>query len=683
MGKHTFSANARIQLDGREHHLVRKVTATTWQIEEFTTRRITELSETDLQSLYAEGRLIFLTDYDKAVQTFKRGRRPVTLDEIEWLAAKTRRAYVLAIRGLARSKRVLARAVEQTHKLLNVSTPKPSPSSVLRWHDRYYACGEDIHSLAPGFAQSVHRKPRYPDELLSLVEQSIDEIYLKPERPSVEETLNHAITATDKENELRPKQLKLPRPTRRLLRRLIEAIPAYDRCAARHGDTYAKRKFRAVLQHHTTLAPLERAEIDHTILNLIVVDDESGLPLGRPYVTACIDNHTRCVLGIYIGFEPPSYLSVARCLRHAFLPKTDLVQHYPEIRHPWEAHGVMAILVVDNGQEFHSDALELACEAFGVEIHYTPRKTPWLKGKIERFLGTLNREVAHISPGTTFESILAREEYDPARHAVVSLSVIQEIVHRWIADVYHQRPHRILKAPPAAAWRNSIAADEIPLPDDPKRLDALLGRPDKRKLTHQGIEFDCLVYNSPEMTDLRRRYGAQLDVDIRYNDEDIGSLHVIGPDGEIYEVPALNGDYAQGLSRWQHKIIRRYAARILGLHDDTGWREAKRKISEIVRKRLGLGKSRKTMSRGARYLHAGDKEAPAPKGSGTGTRSRSTARKAQEAAIPTTPAAATQALVLPLKAVPGGPDTETNLHTPPLSAPRQFAPLQRDRRPSP
>jgi len=47
----------------------------------------------------------------------------------------------------------------------------------------------------------------------------------------------------------------------------------------------------------------------------LVVDDQSGLPLGRPSVTACIDCYTRCILGIYIGFNPPSYQSVAACLK--------------------------------------------------------------------------------------------------------------------------------------------------------------------------------------------------------------------------------------------------------------------------------------------------------------------------------------------------------------------------------
>src|SRR5271166_3600311 len=66
---------------------------------------------------------------------------------------------------------------------------------------------------------------------------------------------------------------------------------------------------------------------------------------------------------------------------------------YPDIRSDWPAYGVMRELVLDNGPEFHSDSLEQVCLFNGIEMHYAPRKTPWFKGKIERFFGTVNEGV--------------------------------------------------------------------------------------------------------------------------------------------------------------------------------------------------------------------------------------------------------------------------------------------------
>jgi hypothetical protein len=52
--------------------------------------------------------------------------------------------------------------------------------------------------------------------------------------------------------------------------------------------------------------------MDHTPSDIIVVDNNSMLPLGRPTVTSALDEHTRSPMGFYTGFEPPSCLSVMR-----------------------------------------------------------------------------------------------------------------------------------------------------------------------------------------------------------------------------------------------------------------------------------------------------------------------------------------------------------------------------------
>ncbi|MDR3736464.1 MAG: hypothetical protein P4L10_13130 [Acidobacteriaceae bacterium] len=50
----------------------------------------------------------------------------------------------------------------------------------------------------------------------------------------------------------------------------------------------------------------------------------------------------------------------------------------------------MRELVLDNGLEFHSESLEQVCYSPGIEMHYSARREPWFKGKIERFFGSLN-----------------------------------------------------------------------------------------------------------------------------------------------------------------------------------------------------------------------------------------------------------------------------------------------------
>jgi hypothetical protein len=56
------------------------------------------------------------------------------------------------------------------------------------------------------------------------------------------------------------------------------------------------------------------------------------------------------------------------------------------------------------------------------------------------------------------------------------MSLLQEIVRKWIVDVYHQRPQCTLKIPPAIAWKSSIKTEDIQLTVDMVQIDAILGR---------------------------------------------------------------------------------------------------------------------------------------------------------------------------------------------------------------
>ncbi len=75
--------------------------------------------------------------------------------------------------------------------------------------------------------------------------------------------------------------------------------------------------------------------MDHSRLDIFVVDESTRLPLGRPWLTLIIDDNTRVVIGYYISFEPPSGVSMTRALKHALEPK----ELYPETKGVWDAWG--------------------------------------------------------------------------------------------------------------------------------------------------------------------------------------------------------------------------------------------------------------------------------------------------------------------------------------------------------
>lgn len=600
MSTSAFQAGAIVEIDRVIHHILRKVDPNTWQLEESRTKRIIERTDRDLHESYLEGQLRFVTQSGIAPEISK-NKPPIDYSTDEWNKAKIRRCYVKAVLESPSSRPCIIQAIRETWDKLRQPERPPNPATVLRWKAKYLRAGQDASALIDQNHRKGNTQARYGTEVQVIVENAIDSIYLTQERKTLADVVDRVKAVIRKENSLRPESMQLLTPTRRLVKRMIDAIPAFDRYAARYGSTAAVKKFRAVLRNRITSAPLERAEMDHNLLDMLVIDDVTCLPLGRPWLTACIDDNTRTILGVFVSFEPPSYFTVARCVKQAILPKTWLQRDYPSIKNAWDAHGVMRELVVDNGSEFHSESLENACLSLGIEIHYAARKTPWFKGKIERFFGTLNGALTHGTPGTTFRNVIDKEEYDPSKHAVVRYSVLREMVYKWIVDVYHQRPHRVLGVPPAIMWSSSIAPEDILVPDDPARLNAILGRSETRTLTHKGIELDKLFYNSPELTALRRKLGDAIEVEVRVDAADIGKIVVFSPDcREMFTVPALRHDYAKGLSAWQHRICKRYAKDVLSKLTTDGWIEAKAEIADMIDREF-LHKRRKTRSRMARY----------------------------------------------------------------------------------
>lgn len=594
-------------MDGREYSMNQEVEEGVWQVREVRTGRIHEFKLQELHKSYADGKLVFMEHEDKSANrdkafVEKSAKKNRQIDGTEWDKAVLRRMYVKAVEHLPGTQSVMEQEIQKVWAKHQLTEPAPHWTTVSRWKKKYLENGKDAFALASEHQHKGNRSERIHADVIEIAENCIDKIYMKLERGTIEETIEEAVVLVNRENDQRPGSDQLSEPTRRLIKRLIEAIPAYDRHVARYGKVAAHRTFRSKLKHHITKKPLEAAEIDHTKLDLFVIDDESHIPLGRPWLTVCIDKHTRCILGIYIGFEPPSYLTVGKCLKHAFLPKVDLQDQYPDIRNVWKAHGVMEQLFVDNGLEFHSISLEKACFAFGVEIVYTPRKTPWFKGKVERVNNTINKSVSHGIPGTTFSNIFEKDDYDPAKHAVVTLSTLRLIVNKWVADYYHQKPHRGLEGvTPAAMWNSSIKAEDIALAHNPAEIDMLLGKSVSDKIvTHKGIEINNLLYNSPELMQLRRIRGDTFKVEIRVDESDIGHIYVMLEHGQYMEVAALNIEYAKGMTLWLHDRCRAYAKKMFNKTSVYSYALAKTEIREIVEKELKL-KRRKSNSKVARY----------------------------------------------------------------------------------
>jgi putative transposase len=169
--------------------------------------------------------------------------------------------------------------------------------------------------------------------------------------------------------------------------------------------------------------PLELVQIDHTLVDVIVVDDLHRKPIWRPWLSLVIDVATRNVLGFFLSLRAPSATAVALAISRAVLPKTTYLAGL-QVDAEWPACGIPKSLHLDNAKEFRGRALRRGCEQHGIQIIYRPPLQPHFGGHIERLIGTLMGEV-HLLPGTTFSSVAQRGNYDSEGQATMTLAELK------------------------------------------------------------------------------------------------------------------------------------------------------------------------------------------------------------------------------------------------------------------
>ncbi|SMF08447.1 Mu transposase C-terminal domain-containing protein [Pseudogulbenkiania subflava] len=501
-------------------------------------------------------------------------------------AALRRRAYVDALAAhrpcISYAKPLLVELIKRI--ALRIGDPKPpSAITLYRWHKLFLQFDGDLRALLPKLHARGSRTLHGGGELSALLEEATQQVYLTKQRKSIRTLHDAIIVLIAQANTSRSTDAQIPLPSYSTVRRYVRSLPKYDVDLARYGREYVRKKYRHSGITPTASYPLERVEIDHTPLNLFVVDEETLLVLGRPYVSWIIDCYSRMILGFYISFAPPSIDAVFRCLKHSIEGKGYVRERYPDIVNDWPCHGIPMMAVVDNGLEFHAKDLLRATYELGIHYQFCPPRTPWFKPMVERSLRSLAEQFAHLLPGTSFANWFDRYGYDPLREGLVTMSELIHALHVWIVDVYSQSYHRGIKQTPYVAWK---AGQELATlrTISTERLSLILSQQEERILGHAGIELHGLRYNNEDLLVVRKQFGDRLKVQVRYDPDDLGSINMLHPSTrEPILVPCLTPEYADGLHLYQHKLIQK-ALRTEGLKttDPLALAKAKAHMQDVV-----------------------------------------------------------------------------------------------------
>ncbi|MDH4474117.1 MAG: Mu transposase C-terminal domain-containing protein [Fluviicola sp.] len=414
-----------------------------------------------------------------------------SISDEDWIEANRRYSIIKPLIEVERgmkleiNKTVLVRNLSEEHHVGYVT--------IYRWLSAYNNTGL-LSSLVPTKRDGGKDKSRLSEEVVLLMDSTIQTHYLNAQKRSKKNTAIEVIRCC--------KNAGLEAPHTNTIYNRIKLIDKKKVLTSRLGHLEVSQTIAPTPGEYTDAKnPLDVVQIDHTLLDIFVVSEEDRMPICRPFITLAIDVYSRMVAGLYISLDPPGVLGTGICLSNAILPKEDICAKY-QLKSSWPLWGIMRNLHMDNAKEFRGKMLKRAGEEYGFTINWRPKAKSRYGAHVERLLGTLARKI-HSLPGTTFELIKYRHNYDSEAKATMTLGELEKWLHIQIADVYHNEKHSGIKMSPLNKYNEGIFGSDrkegigIPLMQfhpDKVKLDFLPMI--ERTIQRTGVVIDHIRYFS-------------------------------------------------------------------------------------------------------------------------------------------------------------------------------------------
>ena len=601
----------RFKLQNNIYKVIKRLPHSTIEVidEDFGDTKI--FTNNEIYSYLSSGLLHFEVSGKNTIKSTDKINTSYTFDDIDDLAHRDEAIFRYEvikplINGYKTMAMVDARVAEvkdwkNNPNILNKSTFKKiynvSRPSLYRWIKSYNESNGDFRSLVPSYQTCGGKdRARISPIVMDLINESIKSVYLQQTRITIkdlrsivmEQILDHNQYSSD----------KLFCPPLSSFARYVNKIPEYELVAGRIGKRIAERLFNPVGDGVKVSYPMERVEIDHTPVDVIIVD-EMGEVIGRPYFVMAIDKLTRYPLGFSIGMSNGvGWTEVMECIRHILTHKSFVKEAYPFILNDWNAFGLPKTIVIDNGLEFKNKAMIDACYQIGFELQFCPPKVPQWKGSIERFFGSANTGLFHTLPGTTRSNPQKLGDESPVELAKLNFSTFFALLYKWIIDVYSQDLNKGAGGIPHKLWQ--IATDEFPvgLPNSASEMAVLMGKVDFRKITRRGIELLNLHYNSDELYKFFLKFnkdnnGSQQSFKIKYNPLNIGEIYVYDNiiDKKWIKALCTSQTYSNNLTEWEHKEIQKCARNTYGKINEFELIKSKAQIRQMIENGINYTKA--------------------------------------------------------------------------------------------
>ncbi len=173
--------------------------------------------------------------------------------------------------------------------------------------------------------------------------------------------------------------------------------------------------------------------LDSTVCDIYLVND-SGVLIGRPLLTACVDAYSGLCCGYSLSWEGGIY-SLRSLMSNVITDKKEWCRRFGiEIStEEWNCNKLPGTLITDMGKEYASETFEQIAD-LGVTVINLPPYRPELKGAVEKFFDVVqNLYKPHLKGKGTIEiDFQERGAHDYRKDACLTMADFERIILRCI-----------------------------------------------------------------------------------------------------------------------------------------------------------------------------------------------------------------------------------------------------------
>jgi len=387
-------------------------------------------------------------------------------------------------------------------------------------------------------------------------------------------------------------------------------VTLYEHDLVNRGRTYADRKHKPTGRRPTIDFPGGVTEFDDLDTKLFCVSARTHLPWGRAWLTHGLDQFSDFLAGRTFSPRARSEVSAIEALVNSIEPKSvpSTIVGRDGLPVKWEAQGYPVQGLFDNALYNNQRIVSLDADVAdpGWARPFEPadkRGIEYHNGQVVAYLMTIpgargpKDDPDAIKEGLA-TAILTDEQLD---HALL----------HWELVVHANKPMKDGRTP----REKYLETGQIPLrprmPPDVRRLRLLRMVRFKEKHTWNanGIRVMGLTYNDPDLYRMWiNRPGGRIKVAVRLDPWDLGTLHVDVPGTDyVLELPCLEKSYVDGLTLYQHQLIRKLCSQSKRRHPslaDFHWGREKLRQMMLEWERSGKVRERRKAARAGKVPDA-------------------------------------------------------------------------------